>query len=176
MLGAQGHMDDSRNFQTIQTFFEGQGSNLVGGFSALALRVKASALLERANQLSMNWDHREHKCYFTNCLLIYRIGLAPLTAFTDDFQTLEHTITRFIPTLIPVQQLDAARPEDRHTFLVSHTLAHTAILHLYYPFGTQDPPSYEKCLRAARSIVTIIKHLLDIDFDFLDPIIGVRFL
>ena len=52
-------MDDTQNFQTIQTFFEGQGSNLVGGFSTLALRVKASALLDRANQLSVNWDHRK---------------------------------------------------------------------------------------------------------------------
>lgn len=175
-MDPQGRIDDSRNFQTIQTFFEGQGSNLVGGFSTLALRVKASALLERANQLSMNWDHRKQRILLTYivCLLIKGIGLAPSTAFTDDFQTLEHTITRFIPTLIPVQQLDAARLEDKHAFLVSHTLAHTAILHLYYPFGTQDPPSYEKCLRAARSIVTIIKHLSDIDFDFLDPIIAVR--
>lgn len=52
-------MDDAQNFQTIQTFFEGQGSNLVGGFSTLALRVKASALFDKANQLSMNWDHRK---------------------------------------------------------------------------------------------------------------------
>jgi hypothetical protein len=151
-----GHIDESRNFQTIQTFFEGQGSNLVGGFSTLALRVKASALLERANQLSMNWDHR----------------LAPSTAFTDDFQTLEHTVARFVLTLIPVQQLEAARADVKHAFITTHTLAHTAILHLYYPFGTQDPASYEKCLRAARSIVTIIKHLSDVDFDFLDPIVG----
>ncbi|KIM78836.1 hypothetical protein PILCRDRAFT_576092 [Piloderma croceum F 1598] len=151
-----GHMDEGRNFQTIQTFFEGQGSNLVGGFSTLALRVKASALIERANQLSMNWDHR----------------LAPSTAFTDDFQNLEHTITRFVPTLIPVQQLDATTPQNKHAFLTNHTLAHAAIIHLYYPFGTEDPTSYEKCLRAARSIVTVIKHISEVDFDFLDPIIG----
>ena len=80
-------MDESRNFQTIQTFFEGQGSNLVGGFSTLAFRVKASALLERANQLSMNWDHRK---LADRLRVLYislpTIGLAPSTAFTDDFQ------------------------------------------------------------------------------------------
>ena len=101
-------------------------------------------------------------------------GLAPSTAFTDDFQNLEHTITRFVPTLIPVQQLDATTPQVKHAFLTNHTLAHAAIIHLYYPFGTEDPASYEKCLRAARSIVTVIKHLSEVDFDFLDPIIGVR--
>lgn len=52
-------MNEGRNFQTIQTFFEGQGSSLVGGHTKLALRVKASALFERAHQLSMNWDHRK---------------------------------------------------------------------------------------------------------------------
>jgi hypothetical protein len=100
-------------------------------------------------------------------------GLAPSTAFTDDFQNLEHTITRFVPTLIPVQQLDATTPQNKHAFLTNHTLAHAAIIHLYYPFGTEDPTSYEKCLRAARSIVTVIKHISEVDFDFLDPVIGV---
>jgi hypothetical protein len=61
-------MDEGSNFQTIQTFFEGQGSNLVGGFSTLALRVKGSALIERANQLSMNWDHRKSFSMFCPCL------------------------------------------------------------------------------------------------------------
>jgi hypothetical protein len=168
-------MDEARNFQTIQTFFEGQGSNLVGGFSTLALRVKASALIERANQLSMNWDHRKRPSYLLSGICLPRgTGLAPSTAFTDDFQNLEHTITRFVPTLIPVQQLDATTPQVKHAFLTNHTLAHAAIIHLYYTFGTEDPASYEKCLRAARSIVTTIKHLSEVDFDFLDPIIGVR--
>ena len=97
----------------------------------------------------------------------------PPTAYTDDFQNLELTITRFIPTLVPVQQLEATLPEQKHAFLTNHTLAHAAVVHLYYPFGTEDPTSYQKCLRAARAIVTIIKHLSEVDFEFLDPIIGV---
>jgi hypothetical protein len=166
-------MDEGRNFQTIQTFFEGQGSNLVGGFSTLALRVKASALIERSNQLSMNWDHRKTLSSRRGIFVYPKTGLAPSTAFTDDFQNLEHTITRFVPTLIPVQQLDATTPQNKHALLINHTLAHAAIIHLYYPFGAEDPPSYEKCLRAARSIVTVIKHTSEVDYDFLDPIIGV---
>lgn len=74
---------------------------------------------------------------------------------------------------MPVQQLEATLPEQKHAFLTNHTLAHAAIIHLYYPFGTEDPTSYEKCLRAARTIVTIIKHLSEVDFEFLDPVIGV---
>jgi hypothetical protein len=138
--------------------------------------VKASALIERANQLSMNWDHRKNSLLLSNARVLnqrYATGLAPSTAFTDDFQNLEHTITRFVPTLIPVQQLDATSPQNKHAFLTNHTLAHAAIIHLYYPFGTEDPTSYEKCLRAARSIVTVINHLSEVDYDFLDPIIGV---
>lgn len=107
-------------------------------------------------------------------MLTEGIGLAPSTAFTDDFQNLENTILRFVPTLVPVQQLDALTPQIKHAFVTNHTLAHSAIIHLYYPFGTEDPSSYEKCLRAARSIMTVVKSLSDVDFDFLDPIIGVR--
>ncbi|KZP34452.1 hypothetical protein FIBSPDRAFT_906516 [Athelia psychrophila] len=150
-----GRMDEGRNFQTIQTFFEGQGSNLVGGHGRIAMRVKASALFERAHQLSMNWDHR----------------LAPSTAFTDDFQNVEHSIARLVPTFMSIQELNAASSEDKHAYFTDHCLAYAAIIHLYFPFA-DDPESYEKCLRAARSIVTIIRIVQDVEYDFLDPIIG----
>ncbi|EGO00414.1 hypothetical protein SERLA73DRAFT_73137 [Serpula lacrymans var. lacrymans S7.3] len=142
--------------QTIRSFFSGQVSNLDGGFSTLALRVKASAIFERAHRLAANWDKR----------------LSLSSAFTDDFQTLEHTITRFIPNLIPVHQLDATMPDDKHAFLVIHTLAHAAMIHLYYSFGHDDPVSYGKCLQAARSCVSVIKHIAEPDYEFLDPIMG----
>jgi hypothetical protein len=100
-------------------------------------------------------------------------ALATSNAFTDDFQTLEHTIARFIPTLIPVHQLDATVPDQKHAYIAIHTLAHAAMINLYYPFGAEDPVSYEKCLRAARFCVSIIKHIADSDYEFLDPIIGV---
>lgn len=50
------------------------------------------------------------------------------------------------------------------------------MIHLYYPFGAEDPVSYEKCLQAARFCVSIIKHIADSDYEFLDPIIGVSIL
>ncbi|KAH7912432.1 hypothetical protein BJ138DRAFT_1004480 [Hygrophoropsis aurantiaca] len=151
-----GQIDEIHSFQTVRSFFEGQAANLVGGFSPLALRVKASALFERAHQLSANWDQ----------------PLALSSAFTDDFQHLEHTIARFLPTLIPAHQLDAIMPHDKHAFLTTHTLAHAAMIHLYYPLGQDDPVSYDKCLTAARCCVSIIKHIADTDYDFLDPIVG----
>ncbi|KAG1889873.1 hypothetical protein F4604DRAFT_1876620 [Suillus subluteus] len=137
-----GQIDDLHSFHTVRSFFDHQVTNVRGGFSPLALRVKASALFERAHHLASTWDQ----------------PLAMSNAFTDDFQTLEHTIARFIPTLIPVHQLDA-------------TLT-PAMINLYYPFGADDPISYDKCLRAARCLVSIIKHIADADYEFLDPIIG----
>lgn len=82
-------------------------------------------------------------------------------------------IARFIPTLIPVHQLDATVPEQKHAYIATHTLAHAAMINLYYPFGAEDPVSHGKCLRAARFCVSIIKHIADSDYEFLDPIIGV---
>ncbi|OJA14047.1 hypothetical protein AZE42_05218 [Rhizopogon vesiculosus] len=151
-----GHIDDLHSFHSVRSFFERQVANLRGGFSPVALRVKASALFERAHHLASTWDQ----------------PLATPSVFTDDFQTLEHMIARFIPTLIPVHQLDATVPDQKHTYIAIHTLAHAAMIHLYFPFGAEDPVSYEKCLRAARFCVSIIKHIADSDYEFLDPIIG----
>jgi hypothetical protein len=151
-----GQIDDLHSFHTVRSFFDHQVTNVRGGFSPLALRVKASALFERAHHLASTWDQ----------------PLAMSSAFTDDFQTLEHTIAHFIPTLIPVHQLDATVPDEKHAYIVTHTLAHAAMINLYYPFGAEDPVSYDKCLRAARCLVSIIKHIADADYEFLDPIIG----
>ena len=93
----------------------------------------------------------------------------------DDFQTLEHTIACFLSTLIPAHQLDATMPDDKHAYIAIHTLAHAAIVNLYYPFGPEDPVAYEKCLRAARCSVSITKHIAEADYEFLDPILGVGF-
>jgi hypothetical protein len=100
--------------------------------------------------------------------------MATSAGFREEIQVLEQTLSRFIPALIPVHQLDATMPEDKHILIVTHTLAHAAMIHLYHRFAEEDPISYNKRLRAARGCVTIIKHITDGDFDFLDPIIGVR--
>lgn len=92
----------------------------------------------------------------------------------DDFQTLEHTVACFISTLVPVHQLGATVPDDKQAYITIHTLAHVAIIHLYSPFGHEDPVAYEKCLQAARCCVSITKHVAEADYEFLDPILGVR--
>jgi len=91
----------------------------------------------------------------------------------DEFQTLEHTIACFLSTLIPVHQLDATMPDDKHAYITIHTLTHAATIHLYHPFGHEDPVAYEKCLGAARCCVSITKHITEADYEFLDPILGV---
>jgi len=149
-----GQVDSGTPFQTIRAFLDGDVSP--GGFSTHALRVKASALFGRADQLSKSWDPT----------------MATSAGFREEIQVLEQTLSRFIPALIPVHQLDATMPEDKHILIVTHTLAHAAMIHLYHRFAEEDPISYNKRLRAARGCVTIIKHITDGDFDFLDPIIG----
>lgn len=96
-------------------------------------------------------------------------------SFVAEMQALELSITRFIPTLVPVHQLDGAMPEDKYIYLAAHTLAHSAIMNLYHPFSRDDPGAYEKCIRAAKAIVAIINNLGDQDYDLLDPMVGVRY-
>lgn len=150
-----GGIDSSSSFQTVRTFLEGN-SVASEGYSTLALRGKASALFQLADQLSANWDPR----------------VISASAFRDEVQALEHSIRRFIPTLTPLHQLDAVLPDDRHVLITSHVLAHTAIIHLHRRFAVEDPICYEICLREARACVGIIKLLNDSDFALLDPILG----
>lgn len=55
-----------------------------------------------------------------------------------------------------------------------HTLAHVSIIQLHHPFAQKNPASHSKCLRAAETVVHMIRRIPDIEFQFLDPIIGVR--
>ncbi|KAJ7049951.1 hypothetical protein C8F01DRAFT_1181078 [Mycena amicta] len=142
------------NFQTIKSFIEGDVAS--SGYSTQAMRAKASALFERANTLSTGWDS----------------PLKPSDTLRQDIQALELTIGAFISTLPPLHTLDTVRSEDRPVLIASHTLAHTALLHLYQPFSPDDPVSYEKCARATRACGTIITHLNDADFAYLDPILA----
>jgi len=168
-----GQIDDLHSFSTTRSFFEGQISNLGSGFSPLALRVKASALYHQAHRLASNWDQRRRldPAGYLQASDNYSALSLP-NAYMDEFQALEHTIARFLSTLIPVHQLDAAMPDDKHAYIAIHTLAQAAIIHLYFPSGPEDPVSYEKCLRAAQCCVAITKHIAAADYDFLDPILG----
>lgn len=106
----------------------------------------------------------------------FSLGMKPPPTLTQEIQSLEAVIGQFLTTLIPLDQLDALLVEDKHTLLAAYTLAHTACIQLYRPFAQDDPIVFEKCSRSARACVSVIKHINDRDFDFLDPIIGVCFL
>jgi hypothetical protein len=98
--------------------------------------------------------------------------MASPSAFVEEVAALELAIERFIPTLIPVHQLDTTLPGDKYILIAAHTLAHTALVHLYRRFARDDPICYEKSLRSARAVVGIIEQLVESDYGFLDPILG----
>ena len=64
-------------------------------------------------------------------------------------------------------------PDDKYTLYMIHSLAHTALIRLHQPFIADDQMSREKSVRAARSVALVTKHLVDNDFEYLDPLIGV---
>lgn len=88
-------------------------------------------------------------------------------------RSLEHTITLFLSTLIPVHQLDVVLPEEKHSLIVAHTIAQSGIIHMHRPFAEEVTVSFEKCTQAARACIAIIKHITEQDFGFLEPIIAV---
>lgn len=97
--------------------------------------------------------------------------MSPSPAFTENFRAFEHTITRFTTSLPPLHQIGAALLDEKFTYLLVHSLAHAAMIRLHEPFA-DDQVSREVCLRAARSLIVVAKHIADADFDFLDPLIG----
>ncbi|GBE80506.1 hypothetical protein SCP_0302210 [Sparassis crispa] len=152
-----GDLEGSSGNGTIFDFLahQAQTSSLVGGFSTIALRAKASVLFEAADRLSSSF-----------------MRLPASNTMMDEFRVLEHTITRFTATLLPLHQLSAAVPEEKFTLIVVHSLAHAAMIHLHAPFVERDPISREKCARAARAMMLVTKHIAELDFDFLEPIVG----
>ena len=86
---------------------------------------------------------------------------------------MENTIIRFASALLPIQQLNAALAEDKHSLIVVHTLAQAAIIRLHFRFSDNNPLRHERCLRAARACLFVIRHVGEADYDYLDPIVGV---
>ncbi|KAJ7252117.1 hypothetical protein B0H12DRAFT_1233997 [Mycena haematopus] len=149
-----GAISSGVNFHTIKSLLEGDVVD--NGYSTPALRAKASALFERADSLSTSWDSR--------------VKLSD--SFSQEIQALDLTIDTFVSTLPPLHQLATMGSEDRYVLITVHTLTQAAIIHLHQRFAPNDPVSYDKCSRAARTCGTIITHLTDPDFVFLDPILG----
>lgn len=81
---------------------------------------------------------------------------------------------RFTTTLLPLHQVGGAIPDDKYALIVIHSLAHASMIRLHAPFMRDDGVSREKSLRAARSLIHVTKLVTDADFEFLDPVIGVR--
>jgi len=148
-----GHVDTTQSLPTIRSFLSGSVSPT--GFSVPALRAKASALFASADYLASKWTSSSKS-----------------TSFNEDMQTLEHTITLFLSTLIPIDQLDAVLPEERHSLIMAHTLAHSATIYLHRSFAMDDAMSFDKSSRASRACISVIKHISERDFAFLEPIIG----
>lgn len=112
-----------------------------------------------------------------HCILIPSmrlIGSLASGSFSENFTAFEHSIMRFTTTLLPLHQVGGAIPDDKYALIVIHSLAHASMIRLHAPFMRDDGVSREKSLRAARSLIHVTKLVTDADFEFLDPVIGVR--
>ncbi|KAJ3842829.1 hypothetical protein F5878DRAFT_529047 [Lentinula raphanica] len=147
-----GNIAIGNTFSTVKSFLQGDVS---GGFSIHAQRAKASAIFSRADELAASWRYK-----------------LPVDSYPEEFQALELTIDRFLPTIIPIHQLNVTMPDEKHTLIVVHTLIQVSVLQLYQRFAQNDPVIYDKCSAAARACVAITKYITEQDYDYLEPIIG----
>jgi hypothetical protein len=167
-LNIQGHVDTTAPLPIIRAFLSGSVSP--NGFSIAALRVKASALFAHADHLSANCKYHLRSCDLDT----QGFAGTKTSRLSDEIQSLEHTITLFLSTLIPIAQLDAVLPDEKHGLIVTYSLAHAAMIHLHRAFALSDAVSFDKCSQASRACISVVKHISDGDFAFLEPIIGVR--
>jgi len=149
-----GHIDIDEALPTVRAFLSGSIS--ASSFSVPSMRVKASTLFAQADSLSKRWNS----------------GSKPSASLGEEVRSLEHIIALFLSTLIPINQLDAVLPEERHSLIMAHTLAHCATIHLHRSFAIDDASSYDKTSQAAKACVSVIRHISDRDFSLLEPIIG----
>jgi hypothetical protein len=166
-MNIQGHVDTATTLPTIRAFLSGSVSP--AGFSIAALRVKASALFAHADHLSANCK------YPLSSSVPDTQGFSgtKTSRLNDEIQSFEHTITLFLSTLIPITQLDAVLPDEKLGLIATYSLVHTAMIHLHRVFALSDAVSYEKCSQASRACISVVKHISDREFAFLEPIIAV---
>ncbi|KAJ3563309.1 hypothetical protein NP233_g9022 [Leucocoprinus birnbaumii] len=137
---------------TIRAFLTGDVSS--GGFSAMALRAKASALLSQAD------------------IVINHTGLKQNGRFSDEMAKLDQTAGLFLSMLVPINQLNQVIPEERQSLIMAYTLANCALIHLHRASAHDNSVSFEKCSRAARACVNVMKQINDQDYPFLDPVLA----
>ncbi|EIN11556.1 hypothetical protein PUNSTDRAFT_62137 [Punctularia strigosozonata HHB-11173 SS5] len=153
-----GQMPELSGSDTVRAFLTGQATYF-GGYSMPALRAKASALFAYAHRLSSSLDASAGTVD----------SKRPLQ---QQFFGFEGLVSRFIGTLLPPNQLDAAVPEMKHTLITAHSLAQTSLIRLLFRFDEASPVAHEKCLRAARACVGMMRHLAESEYAFLDPILA----
>lgn len=120
-----------------------------------ALRAKASTLFERASRLS----------------LAYVSSPQNSDQFWSDYHNLDTAISRLTLSLPPIR---ASVDDERVnvSMFVIHSLLHGATIQLHSPFVPKDTTSRQKSIGAGTQATSMIQELDDVDYSFLDPIMG----
>jgi hypothetical protein len=126
--------------------------------STNALRAKATTFFERAARLSSSF------------------GTSAQTAdqFWIDFQTVDAAISRLSVSVPPARVAESGSPAPRidHSLFVVHGLLHAATIQLHSPFALKDQASQQKSTAVATVATAMIHDLDEMDYPFLDPIMG----
>ncbi|KAI0301047.1 hypothetical protein B0F90DRAFT_1911982 [Multifurca ochricompacta] len=179
------HLNTVQSFLTHQI----QVPVLAGGFSNFACVPRRPHFLISLQKLPLHGilvrgSIYENKSFFPSFFfrsfflfktrfVFVSTASATLTQLSEqDMLAVEDSITRFIASLIPVHQMGALHVGDKHNLIVVHALAQAALIRLYYLRAEVDQLWSEKCMHAARGMLSIIGQVSDMDIELLDPIVG----
>ncbi|KZS93317.1 hypothetical protein SISNIDRAFT_485583 [Sistotremastrum niveocremeum HHB9708] len=128
-----------------------------GGFS---MRAKVAALLQLSSRLSSS----------------LAADKVPDAAFWDEFQSIESCVSRCFATLtsVPPRGTNLNGLSVRCSLVFVHTALLVCIILLHHALAVENADSRNKSLNAANQAVMMIGEVSDSEFEFLDPLLGVR--
>ncbi|KAJ7447226.1 hypothetical protein FB451DRAFT_782159 [Mycena latifolia] len=139
---------------TVSQFLDGTDVSS-GPLSTKMLLAKGTVLWEQANSVVAHWRPD--------------MGPDESTQFSRAFDALDTRIGAFHGKLAP-----APAPTPR-ALLVGRSMAHAAVLQLHSTFARapiNDPTSKQKCLTAAKSILTLAAGIDARECAFINPVVG----
>lgn len=147
------------------------------------MRAKVAALLQLSSRLSsslaagmnpMPSYSMEGATSVLNELLFP--DKVPDAAFWDEFQSIESCVSRCFATLtsVPPRGTNLNGLSVRCSLVFVHTALLVCIILLHHALAVENADSRNKSLNAANQAVMMIGEVSDSEFEFLDPLLGVR--
>jgi hypothetical protein len=161
--------------KTVQRFLAGEpGQSPQNEASGVALRAKASALFYEATRLAAAWSPGQYCQLNSRLPLINASPTAKSQSVISDMQRLHQVISKFIRSLMPLQEAGSRSHDLGLQMITVYTLAHGSMLQLHNVRAEVDADAAKFCMNHATEIIRLLDYTTNDHDGKLDYIAGVR--